>query len=165
MQRRKNSEEKNIKISTSKKKDPGNRFIMRLGYLKICFAVVIIISIMACLYLYTRAPGQPPPPRSPEMEALLKEHGPGEAKSRRRPDLNQEIEKETSNEMKEENSKHPDTVILDETEKRDKEYIKDEDKSYAENQDDKEIDTKSKEANGVAFDDELLRTVASNRNE
>ena len=127
--------------------------------------MVITASIIACLYLYTKAPGHPYP-RSPEMEALYKEYGPGEAKPRRRPDLNEEIEKETNNEMKEEHSKHADKGILDETEKRDKEYVKDEDNSYGEDENDKGLGgIKSKEVYGEGIDDELLRTVASNRYE
>jgi len=155
MQRRRICEEKGTIASTLKKKEPRARLGMRVSYLKIFFGILVVGSIMVCLYLYTRAPGIPTH-MSPEMEALYKEHGPGEAKKRRRPDLNQESEIGQSKEIKEDSA---DERIVIDTDNRKREDAKSEENSSKEKQNNKEIDNGSKEVGGVALDDELLKTV------
>ena len=155
MQRRRISEEKGTVASTLQKKEPRARLGMRVSHLKIFFGIVIAGSIMVCLYLYARTPGIPSH-MSPEMEALYKEYGPGEAKKRRRPDLNQESEIGQSNGNKEDST---DERIVSDTESSTREDVKSEENSLKEKQNSKEADNGNREVGGVALEDELLKMV------
>ena len=84
--RQKNRETSDKKVYTSR----SNTKRMPLSYLKIVFGLVIFVSVAVYIYLYIRTP-KLPFPMSPEMKAIYVKHGPGEAKPRRRPDINEAV--------------------------------------------------------------------------
>ena len=168
MLRRRISEEKNTTVETSKKKNLGCRLKMNLSYLKICLVAVIVVSSIVIIYLYNKTP-EHPSPMSPEMEALYKEHGPGEAKKRRRPNLNDEIETTTSTEAQVDDLKPKDKGGMDTTGKRKIEDINYEETSHNKKQVGKETKLGSKVEQGIVVEKDFkgnmaVDNVPSNRN-
>ena len=134
---------------------------MRLIYMKISLAVFILAAILVYLYLYMKTPDLPFP-MSPEMEALYKEHGPGEAKQRRREDLNKEQEAGVRNEIKEEKSRvdKEDKIIENKNEHRKHKETKE---TYSEiihgkNQNDEEIENEKEGTKGEELEENMLKS-------
>lgn len=101
MQRRTVAVDSSISNQPSEKKQSVNGFNMKLNCMKVFLVLCVLVSAIVYFYLYFRAPDLPFP-MSPEMAALYREHGPGEAKQRRRPDINTESDTGEGNEVKNE---------------------------------------------------------------